>query len=237
MRTPRPAVSPLTATAVGLVGLAAAMGIGRFAFTPLMPLMQERFGLSLLQGGWLASANYLGYLVGALLCLAPGPAPRLMARLGLAGVALLTAAMGLTDGFAAWTVLRFLAGVGSAMVFVGVSAWTLSVLSPAERGLRSGWIYAGVGLGVALAGLVGVGVGALGLHPSLGWLGLGAAGALVALAVWRPLSIGPAMGAVPTMTAPARLLARAGGWCCVMARWASATSSRQPSCRRPRAPS
>lgn len=205
MRTPRPDVSTLTATLVGMVGLAAAMGIGRFAFTPLLPLMQERFGLSLLQGGYLASANYLGYLAGALLCVAPGLAPRLLVRLGLVGVALLTAAMGLRNGFAAWTVLRFLAGVASAMVFIGVSAWTLSVLDPAERGPRSGWIYAGVGLGVALAGLVGVGVGAFGLHPSVGWLGLGAAAALVAAGVWRPLSIAPGAGAVPMMAAPARL--------------------------------
>ena len=54
-----------------LFGLAAAMGIGRFAFTPLMPLMQEHAGLTLAQGGWLAAANYAGYLAGALLCVSP----------------------------------------------------------------------------------------------------------------------------------------------------------------------
>ena len=43
-----------------MLGLAAAMGIGRFAFTPLMPLMQAHSGLSLAQGGWLAAANYAG---------------------------------------------------------------------------------------------------------------------------------------------------------------------------------
>src|SRR3546814_16415570 len=50
----------------GLVALAVAMGIGRFAFTPLLPMMQNDAGLALTQGGWLASANYLGYLIGAL---------------------------------------------------------------------------------------------------------------------------------------------------------------------------
>ena len=55
---------------IGLLGLAAAMGIGRFAFTPLLPLMQASEGLTLTQGGWLAGANYLGYLIGALVCAA-----------------------------------------------------------------------------------------------------------------------------------------------------------------------
>ena len=55
------------AALVGLLGLAAAMGIGRFAFTPLLPLMQAE-GLTLQQGTWLSSANYLGYLLGALAC-------------------------------------------------------------------------------------------------------------------------------------------------------------------------
>ena len=50
----------------GLAALAVAMGIGRFAFTPLLPMMQQDAGLSVADGGWLASANYLGYLAGAL---------------------------------------------------------------------------------------------------------------------------------------------------------------------------
>ncbi len=54
----------------GLAILGVALGIGRFALTPLLPLMQVDAGLSLLAGGWLASMNNLGYLVGAMLCTA-----------------------------------------------------------------------------------------------------------------------------------------------------------------------
>jgi MFS family permease len=54
------------AALAGFLALAAAMGIGRFAFTPVLPLMQQQFGLSLAAGGVLAAANYAGYLVGAL---------------------------------------------------------------------------------------------------------------------------------------------------------------------------
>src|SRR4029077_6281166 len=48
----------------GLIALAVAMGIGRFAFTPVLPMMQVDRGMSVAAGAWLASANYLGYLVG-----------------------------------------------------------------------------------------------------------------------------------------------------------------------------
>ncbi len=58
---PRRPPSSLAIVLVGLAALASAMGVGRFAFTPLLPLMQAHEGLSLGQGAWLASANYLGY--------------------------------------------------------------------------------------------------------------------------------------------------------------------------------
>ena len=89
-------VSAAWAVAVGMLGLTAAMGIGRFAFTPLMPLMQEHAVLTMAQGGWPAAANYAGYLAGALLCVFANPKPGAAARAGLAGVALFTLAMGLT---------------------------------------------------------------------------------------------------------------------------------------------
>src|SRR6187200_1129044 len=113
-------VSPMAAVLVGMLGLAAAMGIGRFAFTPLMPLMQEHAGLTLAQGGWLAAANYAGYLAGALWCVFANPNPGIAARTGLAGVALVTLAMGLTTDLQWWLVWRFIAGVASAVVLVGI---------------------------------------------------------------------------------------------------------------------
>ena len=71
----------------GLVGLAVAMGIGRFAFTPLLPLMQQDAGVSLVQGSWLATANYVGYLVGALICISSPPAPARAIQWGLVSIA------------------------------------------------------------------------------------------------------------------------------------------------------
>ncbi|CAM5196001.1 hypothetical protein CDEN61S_03534 [Castellaniella denitrificans] len=78
---PRPSRIPLPLA--GLLALAVAMGIGRFAFTPVLPMMQADLGLSLAQGSWLASANYLGYLLGALLVTHLSWSPATLLRLGL----------------------------------------------------------------------------------------------------------------------------------------------------------
>ena len=85
----------------GLAALAIAMGIGRFAFTPLLPMMLGDAGLTVAQGGWLASANYLGYLAGGLSAVALGRHPAGMIRVGLAAVSLSTIAMGFSASLAA----------------------------------------------------------------------------------------------------------------------------------------
>src|SRR5690606_15331911 len=126
---PAPA-RPAAVAVFGLLGLAAAIGIGRFAFTPRLPLMQAE-GLSLAAGAWLASANYLGYFAGALAATIAPPALHRAIRGGLAAVAASTVAMALAGGFAPWMVLRFVAGVASAYVMVGISAWSLGMLAAA----------------------------------------------------------------------------------------------------------
>src|SRR6187455_131069 len=110
MDRPAHAATAATIVVVGLLALAAAMGVGRFAFTPLLPLMQAHDGVSLRQGAWLATANYLGYAAGALACSVRPPAPQAAARWGLVAVALSTAGMGATGSDAAWLALRFAAG-------------------------------------------------------------------------------------------------------------------------------
>ncbi len=74
---PAPGRRPWAVALAGAVALAVAMGIGRFAFTPLLPMMLAEGALDLHTASWLASANYLGYLAGALLCtFQPLAAPR-----------------------------------------------------------------------------------------------------------------------------------------------------------------
>src|SRR5262245_26705333 len=112
--------SPWTVALAGALALAVAMGIGRFAFTPILPMMQEDAGLTVAQGGWLASANYLGYLVGALFATAGGISQRLAIRAGLAAIALATLGMGFAAGLGPWLLLRAVPGFASAWVLVNV---------------------------------------------------------------------------------------------------------------------
>src|ERR1700742_5147300 len=120
-------ISAAAAALIGLLALASAMGIGRFSLTPILPLMQQDAHLTLAVGGWLATGNYIGYLLGALLCIALAPRPAAAIRWGLVGVT--TLVMGLTEWPFLWVALRFLAGVASAYVLVGTSAWAMPILN------------------------------------------------------------------------------------------------------------
>src|SRR6478752_5097728 len=106
--------SPAAVCAAGVLSLAVAMGIGRFAFTPMLPLMIGEGHLDIAAGGWLAAANYAGYLVGALTA---SRIPWSANRLGVAALLLtaaLTAAMALPGPAVLWLALRLLAGACSA---------------------------------------------------------------------------------------------------------------------------
>src|SRR5438552_7421436 len=135
----------------GLAALAVAMGIGRFALTPLLPMMQQDAGLSLAQGGYLASANYLGYLAGALLAMRPVRSD-LAVRVSLVSIGVSTLAMGMTHGMAAWILWRTVAGMASAWALVHVSSWCLEQLTASGKPGLGGVVFSGVGWGMALAG-------------------------------------------------------------------------------------
>jgi hypothetical protein len=193
MNTRSPALqSSWTIVIIGLVALAIAMGIGRFAFTPLMPLMLQDGTLDAVTGTEWAAANYIGYLVGALTASWVGHDPRRGLRIGLIGVAL--ASLGIAWGNASLplvgAMLRASAGAFSAWVLVCASSWCLPEL--ARRGSTSlgGWIYTGVGLGIALTGIMawlGGNQAALTL-----WIELGVLATVGTIYVLRSLSVQPA---------------------------------------------
>ncbi|WP_175759400.1 YbfB/YjiJ family MFS transporter [Burkholderia ambifaria] len=178
-----------------MIGLAVALGVGRFAFTPLLPLMLADGSIGLKAGSWLASANYAGYFVGAVSCAAVRVAPARMVRFGLAATVLLTAAMGVGHLLSAWLVVRFVAGVVSAWTFVFVSQWGLRRLTELHAPEWSGVIYAGPGVGIVLTGLIG---GALAGHRAApGWLGFAGLSAVLSVAIWRIFGTAPAQAVAP----------------------------------------
>src|SRR5690349_2706627 len=102
----------------GMLALAVAMGIGRFAFTPLLPMMQDDYSLTVAAATWLATANYAGYLVGALAAMTIAVRSAVAIIGGLAVTALATLGMGVTHEYVAWLALRAVAGVASAWVMI-----------------------------------------------------------------------------------------------------------------------
>ena len=136
---------------LAITALAVAMGIGRFAFTPILPLMIQEGKVHLAQTAWLSSSNYIGYLVGALSLLKSKRHP-LFVVLGLTLVTLTTWLASLSS-FGWLLVLRFLAGVASAWVLVSISAFAINWLK-SRQVASSGLIYTGVGIGITLTGLI-----------------------------------------------------------------------------------
>ena len=156
----RGVVSPLAIAMTCALALATAMGIGRFAFTPLLPMMLADGVVDLPGASYLASANYLGYLVGALLCTfqpflwarfktLPQVAATTWLRSGLVGTCVLTLGMALQVP-ALWPWLRFAAGVASAFVFVFTSGWALARLAERNASNLGGLMFTGPGAGIAV---------------------------------------------------------------------------------------
>jgi predicted MFS family arabinose efflux permease len=140
----------------GLVAMAAAVGVGRFVYTPILPVMNAALGLSNSTAGLIASANFLGYLAGALLAAAPALRGSrrtwLIAALGVSG--LTTALMGLASSTMAFGLLRLLGGMASAFGLVFASALVLDHLAAAGRPALSAVHFAGVGTGIALSAIL-----------------------------------------------------------------------------------
>ncbi|WP_144137935.1 YbfB/YjiJ family MFS transporter [Paraburkholderia sp. BCC1884] len=170
-----------------MVALAVVLGIGRFAFTPLLPLMLHggAWGqpqLDIQHGGWLASFNYAGYFIGAITCAALRVEPARMVRVGLVATALLTLAMGLTGQFWVWAMVRFIAGAVSAWTFVFASQWGLRRLTELGAHGWGGVIYTGPGLGIVGTGLLVSAAGGYGAPA--GWLAFGAIAVVLSIMVW-----------------------------------------------------
>lgn len=167
----------------GLIALAAAMGIGRFIYTPILPPMAEGLALSQGEAGLIASANFLGYLIGALAAASRQikDSPRAWMLSALALSAVTTGAMGLIDGMVLFLALRFIGGAASAFVLVFSSALVLERLTARGRGDLSAVHFAGVGAGIALSAVITWLVVAIGSDWRAMWLGGGLA-SLLALA-------------------------------------------------------
>lgn len=171
---------PSARAAAGAAALALAMGVGRFAYTALLPSVQRALGFDDAAGGLVASANLTGYLVGVLWARrTPAGSPQVaLLRAGLLLSVASTPAVVAVNDLASWVALRFVSGVASGLVFVLISGAVLEAL-PLGRERLSGLLYSGVGVGIALSGAVAA--LALSAGWKVPWLVLGACAAALAV--------------------------------------------------------
>lgn len=202
---------PFPALAAGFLALAVAIGIGRFVYTPILPAMADGLGLTRAQTGLIGSANFAGYLAGAL----ASAHPLLLRgrRLWLAGalatgVATLVA-MGACSTLTAFVTLRFVGGAASALGFVLATALVMDRLTRTGRSDLASLHYAGVGSGIALSAAVvsmarEAGCEWRALWVISGVLALGLAGPILWLLQGPP----PAASRAPAGTATSASIAR-----------------------------
>jgi MFS family permease len=158
----------------GICALILTVGLARFAYTPMLPIMRDQAGLSHLAGGWLATINYAGYMSGALLAASISDLGRkfVLYRIGLVIGVLSTAAMGLTDNVLLWAGLRFVAGLSSTAGLLMASGLVLNWLIRQGHRPELGLHFMGIGLGIVVSGIA-VGSMVDWLSWDQQWLGLG----------------------------------------------------------------
>lgn len=172
----------------GIFSLILVMGIARFAYTPLLPLMQHQAGLGVAAAGWLAAINYAGYLSGALIAslISDMVLKDRLYRIGMIVAIVSTAMMGMTTDFTVWAISRFVAGLSSAAGLLLGSGLILNWLIRHNHHSELGIHFAGIGLGIASAAAAVflmtqwlswdqqwfalTALGCLLLVPALGWL-------------------------------------------------------------------
>lgn len=170
----------------GMLALSIAMGIGRFSFTPILPMMQNDGTLTLTLGGWLASSNYLGYLIGGLTARFFIGKPVLLVKSALLIVVFTTIGMGVAANYAGWLVLRLVSGAAGAWVMVGVSVLCMPRLTQTPR--IASLVFTGVGNGISLTGIVCLSLVMLDLSANTAWIVTGLLAMLLGLIIWPVFS-------------------------------------------------
>lgn len=175
----------------GILFLVIAMGISRFAFTPILPFMRIDEGFTLEVAGWLASSNYIGYFVGAL---GAGFILKNKKNFLLANVLINVTSiilMGLTHTFALWILLRFIAGATGGFIFVLTSSIVMDYLATNLLTRWSGYVFSGIGFGIAISGLLVPYLEAFVSWEGT-WIGLGILSVIflcTTLFLWRKITI------------------------------------------------
>jgi len=157
---------------IGMYCMAVVMGYGRFLFTATLPDIMVQLSLSTTIAGWLASINYIGYFIGALIAMfvpqrSTWQTMTLWAIISVVTTMLLVVPdMSLT----LWYIIRLIAGIASGVAMILSSSFVIQNLSPERRSVLSAVHYAGIGVGISASAIVTWWLLQLGYHFDVIWL-------------------------------------------------------------------
>ncbi|SIS54209.1 YbfB/YjiJ family MFS transporter [Neptunomonas antarctica] len=172
--------------AAGVISLILLLGVARFAYTPLIPIMQNETLLNDLSAGWLAAINYAGYMCGALIAASISDlmVKDRLYRAGLIIAIITTAGMALAENTLLWAVMRFFAGLSSAAGLLIGSGLVLNWLMRHHFRRELGIHFTGMGLGIVFTAIaVDLMINHFNWREQ--WLLLGAAAIVMAIPAWR----------------------------------------------------
>lgn len=196
----RPSLTPIR----GALGMSVAMGMGRFFYTPALPLMVAALHWSSAPGAWIATLNYVGYFIGTLVIAQGWVEPnRFVYRLSLIVSTVGLAAVALTPNLIWQGGIRTIAGIASGLIFVCV---TQRIPANSRRPRDGGISYGGVGFGILVSGAIVLAAGSVADWRQL-WLICAAVSAIFSIIAWTwpipariPRHTTPAEAADPTTT-------------------------------------
>ncbi len=157
---------------IGMYCMAVVMGYGRFLFTATLPDIMVQLSLPTTIAGWLASINYIGYFIGALIAMfipqrSTWQAMTLWAIISVVTTMLLVIPnMSLT----LWYIIRLIAGIASGVAMILSSSFVIQNLSPERHSVLSAVHYAGIGVGISASAIVTWWLLKLGYHFDVIWL-------------------------------------------------------------------
>lgn len=175
----------------GVLLLVIAMGISRFAFTPILPFMRHDAGFSFEVAGFLASSNYIGYFLGALWAGFIYRKRKAILLISVVFNVLSVVLMGIIELYSVWLTLRLIAGITGGLIFVLTSSIIMDYLAKQTLTRWSGYLFSGIGLGIAISGLFVPYIEARFAWQGA-WIGLGILSALfllITLMLWRSLQV------------------------------------------------
>ncbi|MBD2811573.1 YbfB/YjiJ family MFS transporter [Xenorhabdus sp. Vera] len=171
----------------GFLALVVAMGIGRFTFTPQVPLMIAESQLTLTGAGIVAAFNYLGYLAGSYDAMRAQRFVEYRLWSGLWGTVIITLLSALLDGPVLHSIARFFIGWASGWTLVLVAAWANEALGKLNRPGLSAAVFSGPGIGIFTSGVLAMGIQSWQMSAATAWMLYGIFALLLSIYVSRHL--------------------------------------------------